>query len=106
MKNYRKIYLDDERFPKSPGWIIVRNFKEFKHEILTNGLPDEFSFDHDLGDNEKTGYEIVKWLIDDMNFDIRGIKINVHSANPVGKKNIEMYIKNYIKFIDEYGYPI
>ena len=47
MKN-KKLYLDDERTPKTDGWDIVRNYEDFENWITTNGLPDEVSFDHDL----------------------------------------------------------
>lgn len=117
-----KIFLDDVRFPKSEGWAIVRNYDEFVFHIKLHGLPDEISFDHDLGKDEelanislgmfkrharalkkeiKSGYDCAKFLgeycIDN------GLPLplwNVHSANPVGKENIEMYLKNVEKFIN------
>jgi len=94
-----KLYLDDIRTPKTEGWDIVRNYDDFVAWIELNGIPNEVSFDHDLGENtEKTGYDAAKWLgqycIDN------GLplpKHNVHSANPVGKANIEAYLNNVIK---------
>ena len=91
-----KLYLDDIRNPKTKGWTIVRNYYEFVKEIDEHGLPDEISFDHDLGEDAKTGYDCAKWLCEYcwMN----GIPIppyNVHSANPVGRDNIIGILKSY-----------
>jgi hypothetical protein len=98
-----KIFLDDLRIPKTTGWTIARNYEEFKTLIIKYGLPTKISFDHDLGDfeqdNEKTGYSCAKWLVEwcmDNNKPIP--EYNVHSANPVGKENIDSYFKSYEKF--------
>ena len=95
----KKLYLDDIRIPQTEGWDIVRNYDEFVFWIRLNGVPDEVSFDHDLGDNTtETGYSAAKWLGQHcIEKDIPFPKWNVHSANPVGKANIEAYIKNVIK---------
>jgi len=95
----KKLYLDDIRIPQTEGWDIVRNYDEFVAWIRLNGIPGEVSFDHDLGENtEKTGYDAAKWL---GNYCIENNipfpEWNVHSANPVGKANIETYIQNVIK---------
>lgn len=95
-----KLYLDDERIPFFDGWIIVRNFEDFKNTILEKGLPKEISFDHDLGDEVPTGYDCVKWLVNHMKYDLRKVDINVHSANSVGKQNIEGLIRSWNKFLD------
>lgn len=95
-----KLYLDDERIPFFDGWTIVRNFEDFKSTIVEKGLPKEISFDHDLGDEVPTGYDCVKWLIHDMKYDLRKVTINVHSANSVGKDNIEGLIRSWNKFLD------
>lgn len=95
-----KLYLDDERIPFFDGWVIVRNFDDFKSTIIEKGLPAEFSFDHDLGDEVPTGYDCVKWLIHEMKYDLRKVDINVHSANSVGKDNILGLIRSWNKFLD------
>ena len=93
-----RIYLDDCRVPKSNDWVIVRSFDDFVTTIKSKGVPDEISFDHDLGwDNEndcetKSGYDCAKWLVENC---VIVENFNVHSANPVGKKNIEMLLNNY-----------
>lgn len=118
---YKKLYLDDIRTPKTEGWEILRSYDDFVSWIEKNGLPDEISFDHDLArehtlyffDNgghenppnpldtnfkEKTGYDAAKWLCDYCW--TNGIplpKWNVHSANPVGSANISAVLKSFEK---------
>lgn len=49
-----------------------------------------------------TGYDFAKWMVDmDMENIYKFSKdftFNVHSANPVGKANIESYLNNYLSF--------
>jgi hypothetical protein len=118
---YKKLYLDDIRTPKTEGWDIVRSYEDFVNYIEQNGVPEEVSFDHDLSrehtkyyfdngghDNppdplnvefkEKTGYDAAKWLCDYCW--TNGIplpKWNVHSANPVGSDNIKFLLNNFEK---------
>jgi len=59
------LFLDDERFPPNDGknWEIARNFDDVLKLISTFGAPSYISFDHDLGEDEINGHEIVKkWL--------------------------------------------
>jgi hypothetical protein len=105
------LWLDDVRDPYH--WIpfsrAIRNkvywaksYDEFVNYIKKNGLPDFISFDHDLGDykngKEYTGYDCAKWLVNyclDNNLDLP--EYNVHSANSVGKENIERLLENFKK---------
>ena len=85
------LYLDDCRTPLEPlpgykMWNVVRNYDQFVDYIITNGIPDFISFDHDLADEhmmdyfeqvektgwqgpsydsykEKTGLCCAKWLV-------------------------------------------
>lgn len=117
--NFNKFYFED-------NWVIVRNFFEFCNHIQKFGLPDFISFDHDLADDhyndlfsdenwfkddgdvvlkydsykEKTGYECAKWLVDWCLENSEKLPdYIVHSANPVGKKNIESYLNNANKHL-------
>ena len=102
-----KLYLDDIRTPKDSSFKIVRSYAEAVDYVKENGIPHYISFDHDLGVDEKkkelpSGYDFAKWLVE-MDMDsIYSIPIdfefNVHSANPVGKENIESYLNGYLKF--------
>jgi len=97
MSDKIKIYLDDVReAPK--GWLLVKNAD---HAIwwLKNGGVEEISLDHDLGEDKLTGYDVAKWIEKEVytnNF-VSPI-ISIHSANPVGRKNIEACIKKINEF--------
>lgn len=107
MKNDIKLYIDDIRIPKTDGFIVIRSFDEAIAFIKTNGIPNYISFDHDLGVDKNgqllpTGFDFAKWLIE-MDLDNTYIfpdnfNFNVHSANPVGKHNIETILNNYLDF--------
>jgi len=112
------IYLDDIRTPRTvKDWVICRNITEFKEAIKEWGknvslrsCPDDLyiSFDHDIDSydenlKEETGYDALKWFVQVlMNNSFKAefirdyITINVHSANPIGKKNIEAYWKGFL----------
>ena len=112
----KMLFLDDIRNPidiykdlNNEDFIIVRSFSEAVEYIIKNDFPDFISFDHDLGfsiefSESKTGYDFAKFLSDyiiDNNIDISKFKFKVHSANPVGAKNIECLMNNLIKYINE-----
>ena len=102
MNQLKKLYLDDVRNPKTEGWEIVRNYETFVNWIEENGLPEEISFDHDLGENQKTGYDCAKWLCGYCW--TNGLPIptwNVHSANPVGRDNIVQLVQNFEKKLND-----
>jgi hypothetical protein len=97
-----RLFLDDEREPVDDSWVIVRTVEEAIDIIETRGVPEFISFDHDLGEGQKTGYDLAKWLIDwDIKFDILSadnFAFYVHSQNPIGKENIEAIFASYFKF--------
>lgn len=67
----------------------VHNINEFQKYIMTNGIPDLVSFDHDLGAGLEKGSECAKWL---KNYCLQN-KINfpkyyIHSANNDAQKLI------------------
>jgi len=125
--NNMKVFLDDVRVPydvfrlninplyeKNEDWVIVRNYYEFINYITKFGLPEFVSYDHDLSFDhyleenqsdidyenleEKTGYDACKWLCKYcLENDLPIPSYYVHSANPVGKKNIETYLENFKK---------
>ena len=116
------LFLDDEReltdvtwAPRqvqekyrNEEWVVVRSYEDAMVEVLNRGFPSFISFDHDLGDNRYTGYELAKQLVENdiisedkesrkrykfpENFDFY-----VHSKNPIGKANIEGLLNNYMK---------
>lgn len=96
------LFIDDERMPPwhaDDSWLIARSFDEVKNLVADLGMPCFVSFDHDLGKNQPTGMDIAKWLVDQDLDGIRfplGFDFYVHSQNPVGKKNIEAYLHQYL----------
>lgn len=117
----RYLFLDDERMPKDVTWVliggvghwgadweIVRSCKEARDWVYNNGFPDVVSFDHDLGpshysgnySDNTTGYDFVKWLVQydmDTNLMPDDFSFTVHSMNPTGARNIQLYLDNYIQ---------
>lgn len=102
----KKLYLDDLRDLPDESYILARSYEEAILYVKHNGIPPFISFDHDLGvdEDEKllpTGFDFAKWLVE-MDMDNiykfpENFSFYVHSANPVGKANIESYLSNYLK---------
>ncbi len=98
-----KIYLDDLRTPPAgQEWVVVRSSYEAIEFVKNNGMPVYWSFDHDLGSDDTT-MVFLKWLIE-YDMDNAGTIIpadftyNIHSANPVGVKNIDGILCSYLSF--------
>lgn len=108
-----KLFLDDIRdVPMvyknltNEDFDIVRNFNDFKQTIIEKGLPELISFDNDLGLDEngnvaEDGYAAAKLLVYKSGLDLRNLKFNVHSANPVAAQQIQGLLDNYIKHLKE-----
>lgn len=98
-----KLFLDDLR-KLDHGFILARNCKEAEDLINEKGFPSVISFDHDLGENEPTGYDFVNLIIEkvlDGEWEIPGeFKFYVHSDNPVGAKNISGTFNSFLRHID------
>ena len=98
------LFLDDERFPsdKDPikDWVIARTVNEAQDLIRDFGMPYRMSLDHDLGKGIPTGYDFIKWLVEQDMDDVIDIDViiyfYVHSQNPVGAENIRSYFNTYI----------
>lgn len=102
-----KLFLDDERFPTDTNSIIMRNFNDACEYVLKKWSPNVIFFDHDLWIDinwqiGKTWYDFAKWFVEqDISWKIKIPKnfiFYVHSMNPIGKKNIEDYLNNYLQF--------
>lgn len=104
-----KLFLDDIRNPKTAdNWKIARNSDEAFYLIKEYGCPEHISFDHDLGCDIygsllPTAYDFTKQFADKiLDGDIvlpENFTFYVHSANPVGAKNIENYMNNLLKHL-------
>lgn len=110
-----KLFLDDERDPSFVKWVntpdreevvVCRNYDDFVATITGRGMPFMISFDHDLGDFDvewKSGYDCAKWLVDYLldNPELwNGCRFRVHSMNPVGAKNIQQLLYNFVQHMD------
>jgi len=95
-----RLFMDDERFPadNDPDWKIARSVGQAKALVEENGLPYYMSLDHDMGE-ELTGYDFVKWLCEwIIQNDAKWThKFYVHSQNPIGAKNMRMYLDSFTK---------
>lgn len=89
-----KIFLDDIRsIPR--GYDGVRGYSDCIRLLSQNkGNVTEISLDHDLGEL-RNGYDVCKWLVENEYYD--GLeRIILHSANPVGIKNMIQLLDRYI----------
>lgn len=95
-----KLFIDDERFPATDDWVIVRSSQEAIAMIIEYGMPYFISFDHDLG-GEDTAIRVIRWIIDsflDGNLEIHpDFDFYVHSQNPIGAENIRKLMSGFIK---------
>lgn len=64
------------------------------------GCPEFITFDHDLGGDD-TAMVIVHWMIekdlDEPEWIPASFRWEVHSANPIGKANINGKLESYLK---------
>lgn len=87
-----KIWIDDIRSAPRE-FIHIKTLSELKSLLEKNADAIEIiSFDHDLGDGEPDGYQIIKWLAEH-HLERWPQMVKVHSANPVGSENIRQYDK-------------
>ena len=84
-----KIWLDDKR-PMPEGYDFWAKTGEQAIHALSVFYVDKISFDHDLGKG-KDGYEVAKYIeLLAAIGDFDPPEWEVHSANPVGRKRINM----------------
>lgn len=106
------LFLDDLRAPANAvnplgvtKWVVARSVPQARELVAIRGAPTVVSFDHDLGHEEgNDGYEFAKWLVErdldaverHKDFLSPDFKFQVHSANPIGAKNIEELLNNWL----------
>lgn len=113
------LFLDDDEVYRHPPagkppigdqWVIARTMDQAKATVNEYGFPAYVSFDHDLGPGSEA-IEFVHWLIH-LDMDEReksspdsrfvfseSFDFRVHSANPVGRDNIQFLLSNYLDFV-------
>lgn len=103
-----KLWLDDIREPPDKTWIWAKSSRE-AIGILKSVEIEEISFDHDLGiiDGEDDKGLFVAQYIEIgayQNTIPNPIVWYVHSANPVGKKDITLAMESAERFWRPYTY--
>ena len=93
-----KVYLDDERIAPA-GWVQV-SWPDEAIKLLQAGAVTHLSLDHDLGDDQQgTGYDVLLWIEQEVALSrfIPPVSIDVHSANPAGRKRMFAAIESILK---------
>lgn len=93
-----KLWLDDIRQTPFDYTHTAKSVNEAKHIIETaeqnHDTIELLDLDHDLGDYATDGGDAIKlldWLIERNTF----YPIHLHTANPVGRANMERLINRY-----------
>lgn len=95
-----RIWLDDVRSIPEGYDYWAKTAEDCIRKLESEGV-SFVSFDHDLG-NGKSGYDVAK-VIEEMaatNF-CKAIEWEIHSANPVGRKDITLAMKSAERFWKE-----
>ena len=106
-----KFWLDDVRLcPFVGNWIVATDYNEAVELLkdIPEGKLEEVWFDHDLAVDHyeanmdpsfvspnKTGMDVLKWMIENKKMPIDGDKVFVHSLNPVGSQRMCSMIGDY-----------
>lgn len=93
-----KLFIDDIRNPPSTDYVVVRSTNEAISYIIANGWPSFISFDHDLG-GEDTSMIFLRRLVNEVWTNQTVPMYTVHSANPVGSKNIVSFMESWKKSV-------
>lgn len=104
------IFLDDERdvndvYKNASDFITVRNLDQLKEVIYERGVPTFISFDHDLGEDGKgnvihSGYDAARWIVHEMELDIRHMNFKVHSWNIQTRDQINGLLEGWKKELE------
>ncbi len=110
------LWLDDYRDPFKDDWLVfspigrdcevvwVKSYDEAVIYLDTHRMPDAVCFDHDLDDEDdnKTGYAVAKYIVDDCITHLIPLPLFAsQSANPVGRENILKLMSNAKKFLED-----
>ena len=91
---------------KELPWVIARTVDAAISLIQEKGCPLHIAFDHDLGEDPITHKTVeamilAKWLTNEImegRLSIpEGFDFSVHSSNPAGRKNIESFMRSFLK---------
>lgn len=90
-----KLWVDDIR-PAPPWYDFWAKTAEDAISVLEAGYVTHISLDHDLGDN-KDGIYIANWIEEQVhnNANFKVPHVQLHTANPVGNRNMKTALENY-----------
>lgn len=95
--NHVKIWVDDVR-PVPAGYEGTKSVNEtisLIEEIEKNGGSiDLIDLDHDLGDYARDGGDAIN-ILDYLVMNEKLYPISIHTANPVGRANMERILRRY-----------
>lgn len=94
-----RLFLDDVRNPPDNDWVVCRSTQEAIEIIVQKGLPDFMSLDHDLGGDDTTMVFLKRLVSEVWDGKSNPPEYQVHSANPIGTKNITSYMDSWKKSI-------
>lgn len=89
-----KLFVDDIRNPPDDSWHLARSSEE-AIKMCQAVWPSELALDHDLGGEDRI-MDFLKSL-QEMSEDKPIPKWKIHSANPVGRKNIKSFMMSWEK---------
>jgi len=97
-----KLWLDDVRNAPDSTWVIIRTV-ENAWDIIRSCRVALISLDHDLGENQPTGYDLCNMIEEavyknELNYVPEMV---IHSANPVGRQNMQRAIESIKKLNKE-----
>jgi hypothetical protein len=93
-----KLFIDDVRNPPDDSWTVVRTVEEAKNLLQSWDLPTIMSLDHDLGGDE-TVMQVLHWMAEEY-YEEGPPEWTIHSANPVGRQNMESFLKSWARSLD------
>lgn len=95
------VWLDDVRPMPESFTHHVKTAAE-AIELLETNQVTLISLDHDLGDNQRTGYDVAKFIERAASKGVlKRLVVAVHTANPVGRLNMCAAIEKAKKFWDQ-----
>ena len=99
-----KLWIDDCRPSPNNDWIIAKNSEQAISIIKYSGLPNTIALDHDLGGDDTAmivvHFIINSWLDKELSIP-NNFRYSIHSQNPVGAKNIQITMENFLAHIKE-----
>lgn len=95
-EGHLKLYLDDVR-PCPEGWVLAHDCPEAMDILLKHFGTFEVSLDHDLGEDEngkekQNGCTLILWF---NAMQIFPTKVQLHTANPVGRRRMLSMLQDY-----------